>query len=576
MLQEEEVLCKVWDSSRKKKKSLCLTISRNLITDFLDTANQKLSINGTSIILEKDGTEIDDSKILLMYCRKEEIFMVLEDGQEWAPPEKKSMSNSRTASSPPNRSSNVTENSQATSSDGDDSGVDVSQNDSTNESNPASPAIPGPVQQNQSVNAQTNVPAASNADQAPVTPQDSINQNFANFAIRWEYFDKDTLQHFETGMEPSLARKRVYFKVVNKVIDELRVISHKIEIEILRRVAQTMAEKYPKMFMERFRDGGQIIGNGISDLTSKLLWRNQYLNRPENFTSLRSELGLPLWRQKALESIQAGCICWQPDCFPSAETAETMEEHRVFLSRYREFDLNDEDMVHELNRRVILTFAAQRLFINASKERTVEELYRKWPILFCPQFLYAHFQQLTLVDISTLSARFISDLPKVLAFGVLRNHITAIESETGYSQTLQALEIIFNHFDEEVDDLIMKAPVEEPVQNLIISITEYPAILVRETTEPDDPFERKIHITYNGTLCIRKCDGLIDALQMIIALYFMMNANYPKQIACFLEFVQRGWLNIGPDKARSKDIANARKAYTLIHKINDTVIADAV
>ena len=74
---------------------------------------------------------------------------------------------------------------------------------------------------------------------------------------------------------------------------------------------------------------------------------------------------------------------------------------------------------------------------------------------------------------------------------------------------------------------------------------------------------------------VEKADNLLQALQMLIASYFVFNRNYPSEVSCFLEFVQMKFLNLYTNISRSKSKATTDKVNTLIKKIN-TIVAENI
>ena len=47
----------------------------------LSTASEKLDITGTKVVIEKDGTEIEDDDVLR--CSNSEVLLILEIDQQW-------------------------------------------------------------------------------------------------------------------------------------------------------------------------------------------------------------------------------------------------------------------------------------------------------------------------------------------------------------------------------------------------------------------------------------------------------------------------------------------------------------
>lgn len=77
------LLFRVWNASRCSKIALALREnSENLLQLLLQTSNQKLCIQGSKIVLEQCGTEIDDDETLK--CVNQQVLMVLQEGEEWS------------------------------------------------------------------------------------------------------------------------------------------------------------------------------------------------------------------------------------------------------------------------------------------------------------------------------------------------------------------------------------------------------------------------------------------------------------------------------------------------------------
>ncbi|KAF5278248.1 hypothetical protein FQR65_LT15737 [Abscondita terminalis] len=77
-------LFKIWNVNRTKK--VCVVISsdqENKCEQLIFKANQKLEINGSVLVLESDGTLVDDDNALM--CLKKEIFLLLQCNEFWSP-----------------------------------------------------------------------------------------------------------------------------------------------------------------------------------------------------------------------------------------------------------------------------------------------------------------------------------------------------------------------------------------------------------------------------------------------------------------------------------------------------------
>ena len=75
---------------------------------------------------------------------------------------------------------------------------------------------------------------------------------------------------------------------------------------------------------------------------------------------------------------------------------------------------------------------------------------------------------------------------------------------------------------------------------------------------------------------VEKADNLLQALQLLLASYFVFNKNYPSEVASFLEFAQMKFLNLYTNISRSKSKATTDKVNTLIRKINSVVAENII
>jgi len=75
-------LFKVWSVDRKNKISLLIHPSENMLSELIAKSNAKLGITGSILVMEKDGTVVDDNDVL-QYCSTE-TFMLLHSGEFWS------------------------------------------------------------------------------------------------------------------------------------------------------------------------------------------------------------------------------------------------------------------------------------------------------------------------------------------------------------------------------------------------------------------------------------------------------------------------------------------------------------
>lgn len=76
-------LFKVWCVNRKKKASLVINQCDTMLSKLITKSNVKLGIAGTTLVMEKDGTLVDDNDVRQFYSG--ETFILLQTGETWSP-----------------------------------------------------------------------------------------------------------------------------------------------------------------------------------------------------------------------------------------------------------------------------------------------------------------------------------------------------------------------------------------------------------------------------------------------------------------------------------------------------------
>lgn len=71
---------KVWSCMRDKKTSLFVE-DNNVLQAVLSQANEQLELEGSTLVLEKDGTPVHSEEVLKLLTS--EVFILLQDGEEW-------------------------------------------------------------------------------------------------------------------------------------------------------------------------------------------------------------------------------------------------------------------------------------------------------------------------------------------------------------------------------------------------------------------------------------------------------------------------------------------------------------
>lgn len=325
---------KVWSADRKNKISLILRESDDMLTDLITKSNNKLGIVGSVLAIEKDGTVINDNKVL-KFCFGE-ILMLLRPEESWS-----------------------VQNETAVNISSDTASLTSSLNEEPFSPSSSSLSIPSPINQ------------ISNNKQLQ-------NEFWRNFQIPWNNLEPTVLKELQNGSR----NKYVINAVVNRTVSEMRNVQEFIPSKAFKIIAEKIV-KYPQTFKD-INEDGTCFGEGFHTTYLKLRDRNCYLNRPHMKRSLSQSLNIPLKKQKKVLSAKAGCSNWQPKKYIDTETDETIEEKAKFLRQIVHDDSSRSDLKiqHKINSYLEATYPAQRLFLNNVHEiPSIKDIKTTWPIL---------------------------------------------------------------------------------------------------------------------------------------------------------------------------------------------------
>ncbi|KAK4879281.1 hypothetical protein RN001_007427 [Aquatica leii] len=352
-------------------------------------ASEKLEINGHELVLEKDGTAVDEDAILFLV--KDEVFILLEEGEEWLQDESCS---SVSSCSTLTLQSNLSEINK-------DLDLDI-ENDNIN-------ILELPI----------------------VVLKEST---WDEFIIPWEKLQDEVLEACGEGRK----EKHIITETVHMVIAAMRQIKTDIHSEAFRTVARKMGEKYPKLFKD-YDEDGQILGSGYTSIFNKLVERNSYLNRPHKQSQTFGKPSVPFNKRRKLLKLKAGCSNWDPPLLkPDIKDIKTL---------LKNIDENDEHLWEYLEE----SYAEQRNFIN-NCEDLLPSLLSEWPIILLnPKVAIWHFKKLTGSQFEDITPFFNEKCKKLIKFGEKR-HKSLIENAV-LSREILAIQILTFHHKEKIEKI---------------------------------------------------------------------------------------------------------------------------
>ncbi|XP_029663033.1 LOW QUALITY PROTEIN: uncharacterized protein LOC115235398 [Formica exsecta] len=508
-------LYKVWCANRQKTISLVLNESDNMLSDVIVKSNIK-GIAGSVLVMEKDGTRVDDDDVL-KFCAGE-TFMLLQPEESWSIQNEIELNKASSAS------------------------LASSLNDETFFSFSSS---------SRSISSPTNEISDNNIQ--------SRNKNWNSFRILWDNLESTVIEELQNGRRSKYAINAV----VNRTVSKMRNVQNFIPSKAFKIIAEKIVDKYPQTFKDIDEDG-KCFGDGSHTTYLKLRDRNCYLNRPHMKRCLSRSLNIPLKKQKKVLSAKAGCSNWQPEKYVDNETEETIENKSKFLRQiiHDDSSRSDPNIQHKINSYLEATYPAQRLFLNnVHKIPSIEDIKTTWPILLQKKYMFWHYKQLMGHSIDLLKKEILKKQEKILTYGQHKKYNDIINSNI--PTELKLIKIIMKHFKEDFEGLFKTYPEGTSLGDIKLPIMAPCIVIIDDTTY-------RMFYLYIENLLIERTYCFYEALQILMSVYYIFNMEYPKNSTCTFEFLQRYFLNIHPtDASKSRKVSTKYKVLSLFNKLRD-------
>lgn len=372
----------------------------------LIAASEKLNINGSTIVLESDGTAVTEDDILQYF--KAETLILLEPNEEWMPV-----------------------------------GLGLSLCSTVTASSSCS-SISSPPGDNHlktaNIATEQNIQAlVEETGWSLPSPDASVSEGtWMKFLVPWDRVGKEAIKNCEAGIRD----RRTRTEVIHATVNALREIRRNVPCKALKIAAQKIISKYPKVFEDR-DDDGVLLGDGSVTVYQRLLERMNYLNRKRKDEADSKTVHIS--KRKNMLPAKAGCANWQP----ILESNPSLEEIQEKLKNV------DENFDQETLEWLEITYPAQRIFLNdIDNPPSVDDVKKEWPILLSSPGILWHYQKLMNNDACTLSQKIIEKSEKIIKFGIKQKFIDEIPEDIPEDIIIATLKIIAGHFHENYDSLL--------------------------------------------------------------------------------------------------------------------------
>ncbi|XP_048870414.1 uncharacterized protein LOC125742448 [Brienomyrus brachyistius] len=276
-----------------------------------------------------------------------------------------------------------------------------------------------------------------------------------------------------------------------------------------------------------------------------------------------------------------GCIKWEMKFMPLGETAESQQQSRDELKSLSKQNAPNQDVVKQLTRS---TFYTQRKEVNNGKE--IKYLLEDWPFLF--DEMAVHFEELTGVS---LKETFVRNLD--LKGERLLNYLETVavnkskrlvqsftniqlmrREHTGPSgDVLEMVLLLLSYFDEKED--VMFTYVEDTCLAEEVQMDQVPLTPTIVVFGQSCFSAKRWMLSVDRMIVQPSITSFIPALCLMFGSFYVFNIHYPVVLASTLEFLQRCFFSINPERGTKVEKTSKSRLHmnprviTLIQDLSD-------
>ncbi|XP_065145066.1 uncharacterized protein [Paramisgurnus dabryanus] len=358
------------------------------------------------------------------------------------------------------------------------------------------------------------------------------------YAVPWHKMPSNLMLAISKKKRPKPKERR---ELVRIVIDDVFSKEGKRPGRAkLREIAKRIVAQYPCSFQDRDLQEN-VIGTGYDTLFIQLENRVENLRRPStNRSAKRPANDENASRKRSTPSDRYGCVDWQPDieC-----TSELETKRNELKSAFKTKDLQDSSV----RKLMAETYCIQRVTIN--KGSTVNTVLEEWPYLFEADYLFDHTCTLLGFSVQNKLAEELSRKGKTIIDFLYSKGMKMQLVE----EPIQLITAIAKFFKENPDHLFYQNEQQDSTSADLPSIPSTPCILIMG----DGLFKIAVdHEVVNDHIT-----SPIVALSYTFSLFYVLNIKYPKEMALTLEFIQRVFLGINPERGSKAQMKGTKRLH---------------
>nr|XP_055038036.1 uncharacterized protein LOC129425962 [Misgurnus anguillicaudatus] len=393
-----------------------------------------------------------------------------------------------------------------------------------------------------------------------------------DFRFNWDQVSSAIRLRVEKEERP-LPDERKTFVVV--LVDQMMQHDRNPSRAMCHSVVRNIVRSHPKSFGDIGKHG-DTAGDGCHSLLQQVKTRVEYKNRNNTLAQRRRErrprTGMVGEARLARGPVDRyGCVRWGPADLPAGETEATLENiKRDLLNIYSEQGMSGAERAEPMMEK---TYVILRKYLNKVPAAAMFEIKQEWPFLFSQKCLFSHFGLLTDVDVlqklqEAISRRgqTILDYCATLDNPKIRDVLACYDPDSDKAACILLLLMLY--FKEPKESLMLEVdPCATAVDINIAELPSTPCLIIQgDMMKPSGWF-----MSIEGHVVMGPHPFFLHGVAAFFSSYYVFNLEYPAAGSSTLEFIQRCFLGINPErgsKAKKRTTMNPHVS-TLLRKLID-------
>ncbi|KAK5862906.1 hypothetical protein PBY51_018256 [Eleginops maclovinus] len=445
-------------------------------------------------------------------------------------------------------------------------------------SEPSAPSSPAPSSPNTLATPQAFQPPNQLLPSPPSTaPRTSSPSQlgvpwYVDFRLNWDQVSSAIRLRVEKEERP-LPDQRKAFVVV--LVDQMMQHDRNPSRAMCHSVVRSIVRNHPKTFGDIGKHG-DTVGDGCHSLLQQVKTRVEYKNR-NNTLAQRRRQGRPRTGMEGEARLargpvdQYGCMRWGPADLPEGETEATLENRkRDLLNIYSEEGMSGAERAEPIMKK---TYIILRKYLNKEPAAEMSEIKLEWPFLFSQKCLFSHFGILTDVDVLqklqeaiTRRGQTILDYCATLDNPKIRDVLARYDPDSDKAACI--LLLLMSYFKEPKENLMLEVdPCATAVDVNTAELPSTPCLIIQgDMMKPSGWL-----ISIEGHVVMGPHPLFLHGVAAFFSSYYVFNIEYPATGSSTLEFIQRCFLGINPErgsKTKKRTTMNPHVS-TLLRKLID-------